>query len=155
MILAFLIGLIGLFCLYCEFFLPGGILAILGALTLIGGASIFFLRTESPLFTFGYVIFFLLLSVGVCFLALRNIRRSGKRDSFFLRQDQEGFSSGKIEEDLVGKEGVVSTELKPAGHIKVEGKVYQALSQGEFLSKGSMVEVVLMKGSHVIVKLKK
>lgn len=155
MILAALIGVLGLFCLYCEFFLPGGVLAVLGGSILLGSIVLFFLNTTSPFLGVLYVLLLLGLAVAICFYALRNIRRSGKQNAFFLQRDQSGFSAEKIEENLIGKEGIVSTELKPSGHIRIEGKIYQALSQGEFLPKGSLVEVLLMKGSHVIVKLKK
>jgi membrane-bound serine protease (ClpP class) len=155
MTLAILIGSASLLFFYFEFFLPGGILALLGTIVLIGGAVLFFFETGSPLFSFVYVLGFLLLAGLMCYLALKHIRKSGKKDSFFLQKDQAGYSSAKMEEDLTGKEGVVSTELKPAGHVRIEEKVYQAVSQGSFLSKGSVIEVVQMKGSHVVVKLKK
>ena len=155
MTLAILIGCASLLFFYFEFFVPGGILALIGAVVLIGGAVLFFFETNSPLFSFIYVLSFLLLAGVICYLALKHIRKSGKKDSFFLQNDQEGYSSAKMEEDLMGKEGVVSTELKPAGHIRIEEKVYQAVSQGAFLPKGSLVEVIQMRGSHVVVKLKK
>ena len=155
MTLAILIGLACLLCFYLEFFLPGGVLAILGLLVLTGGSVLFFIETGSPLFTSIYVLAFLLLIALTCYLALKNVRKTGKNDSFFLQKDQEGYSSAKMEEDLLGKEGVVSTELKPAGHVRIEENLYQAVSQGGFLSKGTLVEVVQMRGSHVVVKLKK
>ena len=155
MILAVLIGLLGLLCLYCEFFLPGGVLAVLGGLILLSSVVLFFLHSTSPLWGILYLILLLMAAIFTCFLALKNIKRSGKQNAFFLQRNQSGFSAERIEENLIGKEGVVSTELKPSGHVRIEGKVYQALSQGEFVSKGTPVEVVLMKGSHVIVKLKK
>jgi membrane-bound ClpP family serine protease len=154
MTLAILIGCVSLICFYFEFFLPGGILALLGIVALVGGAVLFFFETSSPLFSFIYVVGFLTLSILICFLALKNIRKSGKKDSFFLQKDQAGYSSAKMDEDLMGKEGVVSTELKPAGHIRIEERQYQAVSQGGFVSKGTLVEVVQMRGSHVVVKPK-
>ena len=155
MTLAIVIGLLGLFCLYSEFFLPGGVLAILGGGILVGSVVLFFLETESPLKTILYLVMLLVVAGFVCFWALRNIRRSGKKNAFFLQSNQAGFTAEKIEEDLVGKEGVVSTELKPSGHVRIDGKIYQAVSQGGFISKGTAIEVLLLKGSHVIVKTKK
>lgn len=155
MILACFIGLIGLLCLYFEFFLPGGVLALLGVGVLILSGGIFFFHSESLTASFFYVITLFLLSGVICFIALRVIRKSGKKNSFFLEQNQKGFTTERLEASLVGKEGVVSTELKPSGHVRIEDKVYQAVSQGEFLLKGSLVEVVEVKGSHVLVKIKK
>ncbi|MBS0627311.1 MAG: hypothetical protein JSS09_03765 [Verrucomicrobia bacterium] len=155
MIVAVLIGLIGLLCFYLEFFIPGGVLAITGFMILTGSSVAFFLQTDSWGLGFVYVVFLLLASVFVCYLALKNVRKSGRRNSFFLQKSQEGFAVEKIEENLVGKSGVVCTELKPSGHVRIEEKVYQATTQGGFLPSGTDVEVIEMKGSHVIVKSKK
>ncbi len=155
MIAALLIAIIGLMCFYIEFFVPGGILAITGVILLIGSSVIFFFKTDSTGFSFLYVLSLLIASVFVCYIALRHIRKSARKNSFFLESDQQGYSAEKIEENLVGKTGVVCTELKPAGHVRIEDKVYQALSQGPFLSKGEVVEVTEMKGSHLIVTSKK
>ncbi len=153
MILALFIGLVGLACLYGEFFLPGGILAVVAVCILIGSIIVFSFSGSEPFWIFCYGLFLLICSILVCKLALKNIRRS--KDSFFLKQDQEGFVSSSLEQELLRKEGTVATELKPAGHVRIEGKVYQALSQGEFLEKGSIIEVVSIRGSHLIVKRKK
>lgn len=154
MILALLIGLIGLSCFYLEFFIPGGILAVLGFLILIGSSTVFFLKTDSFGLGFGFALFLLAAAAFVCYIALKHVRKSGKRNSFFLQESQQGYCVDKIEEELLGKTGVVYTELKPSGHIRIEEKVYQATSQGPFLPKGTVVEVIEMKSSHVIVKIK-
>ena len=142
MILACFIGLIALLCLYMEFFLPGGILALCAFLLAIIGTSLFFWAAPAWLGAV-YLSVFIVMALAVCLLALRTIRKS--KDSFCLHEDQEGFVAASFEEDLTGKEGIVTTELKPAGHIRIEGAIHQALSQGDFT----------MKGSHLVVKLKK
>lgn len=152
MIVAVLIGLLGLFCFYAEFFMPGGILAIAGVMILIGSSLLFCLQTNSWGLGFSYVIGLLFASILVCYLALKHVKKSGKNNTFFLKNDQEGFSASKIEENLEGKIGYVYSELKPAGHVKIEGKIYQALSQGPFLGKDAEIRVIACKGSHVIVQ---
>jgi membrane-bound serine protease (ClpP class) len=152
---AILIGLAGLLCFYIEFFIPGGILALVGFLALVGSSVLFCLRVDSALLGFIYVICLLVAAVFVCYLAIKHMKKSGSKNSFFLQKSQEGFSVEKLEEDLTGKEGVVSTELKPAGHVRIDDKVYQAVSLGQFISSGKAIEVIEMKGSHVVVKLKK
>lgn len=155
MIIAVVLGLIGLLCFYVEFFVPGGILAITGFMILTGSAVVFFLKTDSLGLGFAYVLFLLAAGIFVCYMAIKHVQKSGKRNSFFLQKSQEGFSVEKIEENLIGKTGIVCTELKPAGHVRIEEKVYQATSQGPFIAKGSAIEVIEMKGSHVIVISKK
>jgi len=152
MIFASIIGVIALICLYLEFFMPGGILALCAAFLALVSVSLFFRQTSSFWIGGGYLVVFLLASLGVSFLALKIIKRS--QNSFCLHKDQEGFTSPSFEEDLQGKEGSVATELKPAGHVRIEGRIYQALSQKDFLEKDCPIEVVSTEGSHLIVKRK-
>jgi membrane-bound serine protease (ClpP class) len=153
MVLASFIGLVALICLYLEFFLPGGIFALCAFVLMLGSFALFFWQASAFWLGAVYVVAFITLAILTSILALKTVRRS--KGSFFLANDQEGYVSTSFEEDLTGKEGVVTTELKPAGHIRIEGKVYQALSQGDFIVKETVVEVVSTKGSHLIVKVKK
>jgi membrane-bound serine protease (ClpP class) len=136
-----------------EFFLPGGILALCALLLALAGTSLFFWATPALWLCAVYLSVLIAAALAICLLALRMIRKS--KDSFCLHEDQEGFVASSFEEDLTGKKGVVTTELKPAGHVRIEGVIYQALSQGDFIVKAAVVEVVATKGSHLVVKLKK
>ena len=87
-----------------------------------------------------------------CKIALWQIRRSKEKGHFYHGNDQEGYVAASFDQSLIGKEGVVSTELKPAGHILVDGQLYQALSETGFIGKGDHVHVVGGKGAHLIVR---
>ena len=154
MTFSLIIGVLSLLCVYLEFFLPGGILASIGVLLLLGGSVTCFFELSSFLYAGIYFLIFLSLALGICFLALKQVKKSGRKDSFFLQTDQEGYTSADKIEDLSGKEGVVATELKPAGHVRIEGRLYQATSQGSFLAKETAIEVVEVRGAHLIVKPK-
>ena len=153
MFLACFIGIIALVCLYLEFFLPGGILAVCSVFLMLIGAFVFFFNTSDFWLGAVYLISCIVGALFTCLLALKVVRKS--KNSFCLKDDQAGFVSASIEDDLVGKAGLVSTELKPAGHVRIEGRQYQAVSQGEFISKDTKIEVVSIKGSHLLVKEKK
>lgn len=42
---------------------------------------------------------------------------------------------------LIGKEGVAVTDLRPAGKIKIDGKLYDALSISEYIEKNKKIVV--------------
>lgn len=43
----------------------------------------------------------------------------------------------------VDKEGVTTTDLRPAGKIRIEGEIYDAVSaEGDYITKGSRIKVV-------------
>ena len=55
-------------------------------------------------------------------------------------------------EQLVGKRGVASSFLRPAGLIEVDGARIEALSESEMIAAGTAVKVIRVSGLKVIVK---
>lgn len=146
-----LFAILGLALIYTEFFLPGGILAVIGSISLLTSIILCFMNT-STLWGSLYILFLILAVISTCKFALWKMRKSKTKDRFYLEKDQEGFLAASFDREMIGKKGTVFTELKPAGHILIEGTQYQALSEGGFLSKGEAVEVVGGQGSHLIVR---
>jgi membrane-bound ClpP family serine protease len=154
MAIILLLGIAGIALIFLEFFLPGAVLAVLGTLTLLVSLGMFF--AQYPAF-YGiiYMVAILLAVAITCKFALWRIKRSSNKGNFYHGEDQEGYMASSFDHALVGQDGTVSTELKPAGHIIVEGKLYQALSETGFISKGATVQIIGGKGSHLIVRQRK
>lgn len=151
MAIILLLAAAGLVLIFLEFFLPGAVLAVIGTLSLLVSLGLFF--AQYPAFWgIVYMLAMLLAVFATCKLALWRIKRRPAKGDFYHAQDQEGFVASSFDQSLIGKEGTVSTELKPAGHIVVDGKLYQAISETGFVSKGSAVRIVGGKGSHLIVR---
>lgn len=55
---------------------------------------------------------------------------------------------------LVGDSGVVDTFLRPSGKILIHQKVYDAISEGDFIEKGVVIKVVKKKNNQIIVARK-
>ncbi len=146
-----LLACIGLALVAIEFFLPGGLLAILGIFALLGSIAVMaFCLGVAWLLGF---VFLLTLVVGaVCKMALRKVKSSRKRGSYFHDQDLGGLSVDAYGLELCGKSGVVVTDLRPSGHIISEGKRYQAVSEGGYLSQGEQVVILRVEGARTIVR---
>ncbi len=54
--------------------------------------------------------------------------------------------------DIVSKEGVALSMLRPAGNIEVDKQVYDAVTEGEFIDKGERIIVKAVEGNRIIVK---
>lgn len=69
-------------------------------------------------------------------------------------ENKEGYVGVSLEADnLVGKTGVASTVLRPSGKVKVDGKVYDAVSvNGEFIEKDIQVIIVRYETGQVYVE---
>ncbi len=152
MLSALIVALIGLGLIFVEFFVPGGVLAILGALALVASTILLFMATGSVTWIVVYLVALGLATWLICRIAVYSVRASAKQNSFFLEQDQSGFQAASFDPQLIGRKGVAFTELKPAGHIIVEGQKWQAVSFSGYIAKGK--EVVILRGerAYYIVK---
>lgn len=150
----YLLLLIGVLLVYVEFYVPGAVLGAAGALCILGSVVLYCMQADSLL---AMAIFFVAavgLTAGAIKLALHRIRESGSDNSLFLNSDQEGFTAAEFDESLVGKSGVALSDLKPSGHIEVEGERHQAISKHGYLKKGADVVVEGGQSAYLVVKRK-
>jgi membrane-bound serine protease (ClpP class) len=76
-----------------------------------------------------------------------------KRIALTDTQDSvQGYTANVISAALSGKTGVTETVLRPSGKVVVEGVLYDAYTRGEYIDKGSPVEVVNVTGTSLLVK---
>lgn len=52
---------------------------------------------------------------------------------------------------LVGKEGVVTAELRPSGKVEIDGKIYDVVSTGAYIEEGERVVVAEAVGMRIVV----
>jgi membrane-bound serine protease (ClpP class) len=65
----------------------------------------------------------------------------------------KGYTSNPLEIPLAGKAGVAQTVLGPSGKVVIDGKLYDAYTQGDYIDKGQAIEVISDKGSALKVRL--
>lgn len=144
-----LLVVVGLALIYLEFFIPSGLLGVVAAILLITSIIMFGLETSWSAWTAGFGLIILAFTLMVCRLALRKVKKKVS-----LKNDQQGFQASTYDANLIGKEGVAMSDLKPSGHIMVGEKQVQALSETGYIVKGTTVVVVGGRGSHLIIKRK-
>ncbi|CRX39382.1 NfeD family protein [Estrella lausannensis] len=149
---ALLLLFLGLISVAIEFFTPGGFFAVIGA-TLIITASVYAaVGTGSMLTGFLFFIISGALVLLLVFTMMRWLRQGRFRHSIYSSQNQEGFVASSWDKSLVGKKGLVATELRPGGHVRIEGKQYPAISQSGLMERGEAVEVIGGEGDTLLVK---
>ena len=66
---------------------------------------------------------------------------------------EAGYDSSKPGiSDLVGQCGEAVTPLRPAGRMALGGALVDVVTEGDFVERGVMVEVVLVDGNRVVVQ---
>ena len=54
-------------------------------------------------------------------------------------------------QELVGKEGISDTVLRPSGFAIIDDERIDVVTQGEMISKGTAVKVVMVEGNRIVV----
>lgn len=146
------LALSGLTLIFLEFFLPGAILAIGGAVLLL--ASLFFFHmAEEGLSSF------LIYLAGLCvalFLVVRIAlwRVQEVKKGWDSSPTQEEMLAALYSKELIGKEGVTTSALKPEGKVLIEGAFFSALCKEEWIEKGKPIEVIDGQKERLIVRSK-
>ena len=140
--------------------LPGfGVAGFLG-LAAIGAATVLALIGAAPTGgevaqAFAILGASLLITAAVVYAWLRHIPNSNRFGGLFLRgrmEQTEGYISGALRADLVGKDGVAVTDLRPAGTASIAGERVDVVTEGEYVSQGSQVRVLRSEGYRHIVR---
>lgn len=59
--------------------------------------------------------------------------------------------SSAAENVRIGNVGIAMTFLRPSGKVKINGEVFDVISEGEFMEKGAAVVVLDIRGNRIIV----
>ena len=89
-------------------------------------------------------------------IMLRSLPRMASFNRLVLETEtraSEGYvSSSREEDELLGKEGVTVSELRPAGIALIDGRRTDVVTDGEFVAVDQAVEVVEVSGNRVVVR---
>jgi membrane-bound serine protease (ClpP class) len=149
-LILFVIG-IGLILL--ELFIPGGIAGILGLAAIIGSL---FLATDNVV----HMGISILIALSVSVLAsILMVKVFGKKMKFFRRiiltdstNSEAGYVSNKNRPEIVGREGITLTALRPAGTMLLEEERIDVVSEGSFIGKDKRVKIVKTEGARIVVR---
>ena len=68
-----------------------------------------------------------------------------------MQRNSDGYTGGQNLAELLGKRGTALTVLRPAGTVLVEGRRLDVISLGDYVEKGSAVQIVKVEGSKIFV----
>jgi membrane-bound serine protease (ClpP class) len=150
----------GLIALAVEvFLLPGFGLAGVLAIGLFGAAIVLAMTgTAATLSDFTRALAVLgasaVITIAVIYAWVRHLPNSSRLTGLFLRDKLPaggGFISAPVREDLIGRQGVATTDLRPAGTALVGGERVDVVTEGEFIAQGSALRVLRSEGYRLVV----
>lgn len=148
--LYYLIFLFGVGFLVLEFYIPDfGLFGIIG----VGSLLYSFVQVVGWNIQLLYLILAVLMVViGTFYLNIS----SGKKLELGkgLALDKTINSKDEAGNIYIGSDAVVMTDLRPTGKVEVEGQLVDAVSNGVYIAKGTVVSVVNYKNGQVYVQVK-
>ncbi len=97
----------------------------------------------------------LVAAVILIFILAKFLPKTTIFNKFVLAVEEKkdaGFVSHSTSDELVGKEGVAITTLRPAGTAKIDGNRVDVVSESEYIEKGQKIKVIAVEGIRVVVK---
>jgi membrane-bound ClpP family serine protease len=149
--------LLGMCILVLELFIPsGGILGVLAALSFVASIVVAFFadpRFGALMLTGEVILIPTLIAIGVHFWPntplgrLILIPRPQSDDD--ILPDGEEYRELKT---IVGKRGKAKTKMLPSGVVMIDGKTFDAVSQGMAIDPGEGVLVVAVRTNRIVVR---
>lgn len=153
LVLILFIGAISLIIL--EMFIPGGIMGVFGIATLL--VSLVIINETTQHISFILIVSILLFVV----LFIINIYVFKNKllllNQFVLKEEistENGYVAKETDTSLLGEILVSTTDLRPSGSAIFNGKKYDVVTEGDFIYKGTEVEVINVEGMRIVVKKK-
>ncbi|QDR80942.1 NfeD family protein [Sporomusa termitida] len=145
------IGGIGLILL--ELYTPGaGIFGIVGIIAIF--ASLF-LTLGADIAAINMLAISLLVALALFMLIVRRLPSSKLWERLILKDAETksaGFSSSLDYSLYLGKTGITSTGLRPAGALLIDGVQLDVVSEGQFIEPNTLVKVVSVTGNRIVVR---
>jgi hypothetical protein len=94
------------------------------------------------------------ITIAVIYAWVRHLPNSSRLTGLLLRDGlpaEGGFISAPMREDLVGREGVAMTDLRPSGTALVGEERVDVVTEGEFITQGSALRVLRSEGYRLVV----
>lgn len=148
-----IIFILGILLLILEVFIPNfGVAGMLGGVLLFGGIYLNYGDAGQSLFDLSIAG---IISVVLAIVLLKKGYSFGNFKKLILEQNLtkvSGFSSSKDYADYLGKKGISTTILRPAGKVAFDDKELDVISSGEQIESNVFVEVIKVEGSKIIVR---
>lgn len=132
--------------------LNDGTLAVLGLVGMILSVVI----AAPNIYAGLYAVIGIIVGGAISFSFLKIFKRRNMWNKITLKDrltKEAGYSSLNVEyEDLIHKTGFTITDLRPVGTIRIDDKEFSAISNAQWIEKGTEVKVEKVDGTRILVK---
>lgn len=145
--------ILGIILIIVEFFVPGGILGIIGIGSIL--ASLFMSGADLSHMAMSISIALIVAIVAAVVL----FKWIGLERGIFRRiiltystSTEEGYVSSENKLELIGLTGVTATPLRPSGKATIDNELLDVVSEGNFVEINKRIKVIKVEGVRVVVR---
>lgn len=143
----------GVALLIAEFFVPGGIVGIIGSVLVI--LSLLLAGANVTQMAYSILIALVIALIGMVVIMKFFGKKLHVFNKLVLRDattTEEGYVSNENRLDLIGGVGKTITPMRPAGTIVLEGERIDVVSDGSYIDAYKKVEIIKVEGSRIVVR---
>ena len=151
-----LLLILGIALIGAEFFIPGGIIGMIGTVMVI--ASLLTAGEDVTHMMLSIVVAGIVAMIGMVVI----MKVFGKKLSMLNRlvlkdatTTEDGYVSNVNRIDLIGRIGKTETPLRPAGVVNIQDERLDVVSEGAYVDANELVEVIKVEGSRIVVRTTK
>ncbi len=138
----------GIVMLGAEIYLPGGVLGVLGALSLVAAVVTgFFIGTSFGFLSAAAIV---ILSAAGLYLFVRVFPKTGAGRRLTLTASGSDFiSTPEGLESLQDREGIAESTLRPSGIAVVDNRRIDVVARGIWIEAGTRIRVAAIHGNRI------
>jgi membrane-bound serine protease (ClpP class) len=148
-----LLFIVGLALVIAEFFVPGGIVGILGGVLIL--LSLILAGANMMQMIIAIFIALVVAIIGMVILMKffgKKLHVLNKLVLMDATTTEEGYVSNVNRTELLGKVGTTITPLRPAGTMLFGNERIDVVSEGGYVDAEKHVEIVKVEGSRIVVR---
>jgi membrane-bound serine protease (ClpP class) len=135
-----------------DFYLPGFILGSIGIVLMVIALVICY-RDFGLVATCGLLIGEVIIGCGAGYVTIKYGPRTATGKKMILAHDQANQrATAEPSAQLLGREGVAHTVLRPAGVATIDGRRLDVVAEGAMIERGSAVRVSQVDGARIVVR---
>ncbi|MED3763987.1 nodulation protein NfeD [Ureibacillus terrenus] len=145
--------IIGFVLLITELIVPGGVLGVIGGALMV--ISLLFAGKSVVHMAYSIIIALAIAIIGMVILVKffgKNLHLFSKLVLKDATTSEEGYVSNVNRIDLIGKEGITLTPLRPSGTVLINDERIDVVSEGNYIDADKKVRVIEVEGSRIVVR---
>jgi membrane-bound serine protease (ClpP class) len=149
-----MVGLIaiGLVLIAVDFYLPGFVLGSIGIVLMLVAVGLCY---QNFGVNWACVLFLgeAAAGTGLAYAVIKFVPQTAAGRRMILSHEQTAMRAGSTPSpELVGREGVAQTLLRPSGMAMLDGKRLDVVAESGMIERGSAIKVITVEGTRIVVR---